>query len=225
MREIQKLLFICINVMKIKILNTKGDSAEEIDFNLIKKGSKVSHEILNQYVYMYHANQRQGTSKVKDRSEVKGSGKKPWRQKGTGRARAGSRRSPIWVGGGVAHGPVPKEWRLKMNKKMKAKAFEFSLALKLKDKKLVLVNFEGAFDKYSTKEASKFIKNASLNKRLLIIVKEGSDFIYRSFRNIPYVEVRSINNVNAYDVLIAENVLVDQAVSKSLSERLNYVEI
>ena len=116
--------------MKITVTDEKGKKIEDIELDKVVFGQEPNDDLLLQYLHIYKSNQRQGTSSAKTRSEVSGGGKKPWKQKGTGRARAGSIRSPIWRHGGVAHGPKPKSWNLKMPKKMKKRAMQCALTSK-----------------------------------------------------------------------------------------------
>ncbi len=192
--------------MKIKVIDKQGKEIKEVDFPI--KDWEINTDLIAQYVRIYQLNQRQGTAKVKTKSEVRGGGRKPWRQKGTGRARAGSIRSPLWRGGGVIHGPVPKNWNKSLNKKMKKRVFNDSLLIKAKENQLLVVDYLKDSKEISTKDANKFLKNAKLNGKVLI-VHDKSDLVNKSFRNIKGVFVRNVDELSAYDLLLADVVVFE----------------
>ncbi len=198
--------------MKIKVYDKDAKNIKSVNFNIVDNG--VNHDLITQYIRIYQLNQRQGTVKVKTRSEVRGGGRKPWKQKGTGRARAGTIRSPLWRGGGITHGPVPKEWNLSLNKKTKKKIFADSIILKINEDKLMsFVGFE-SLENPSTKITNKFLEQMNLKNNRILIIHDKSDVLFKSFRNIKGVRVKSIDDLSAYDILSADYVLIDsQAVS------------
>ena len=157
-------------------------------------------------VQVYQANMRQATAKTKVRSEVSGGGKKPWRQKGTGRARAGSSRSPIWVGGGTVFGPDGRQnYKLSMNKKSHALALKSALSDKVESKNVIVVN---EFNTTKTKEFASVLKSLNLEGvKTLIVLNEENEAFVRSARNIPTVKVVMSNNVSVYDLLNAEKLV------------------
>ena len=194
-------------------LTTKVELPKEIF------GIKPNKAALRQYIHVYQTNQRQGTSKAKTRGEVRGGGKKPWRQKGTGRARHGSIRSPIWVGGGVVHGPRPREFSLSIPKKMARLALKSALSLKAGEGKVTVLQGLG-FKEPKTAKAADLLKKLKAGKRVLLLIPEKDDNLYLSFRNIPGVEVREARNMNAYDVVLAGDILLLEEAISNLNERL-----
>ena len=165
-------------------------------------------------VVNYLANQRQGTQSTRTRSEVSGGGKKPWRQKGTGRARQGSTRAPQWYHGGIAHGPKPRTYGGDINKKVRRLAMKSALSSKVAgDELVVLDSFK--LDAIKTKEVAKVLNALNTGKKTLIVLPEKDDVIYRSARNIAGVKVSLVNTLNVYDILNCDTILVlKDAVAK-----------
>lgn len=165
-------------------------------------------------VVNYLANQRQGTQSTLTRGEVSGGGKKPWKQKGSGRARQGSTRSPQWYHGGIAHGPKPREYGFSINKKVKRLAMKSALSAKAaEDEIIVLDTF--AQEEIKTKEIVKVLAALPTGKKTLIVLPEKNDVLYKSARNIAGVKVALVNTLNVYDILNSDKMLVLQdAVSK-----------
>ena len=165
-------------------------------------------------VVNYLANQRQGTQSTRTRSEVSGGGKKPWRQKGTGRARQGSTRAPQWYHGGIAHGPKPRTYGGDINKKVRRLAMKSALSSKVAgDELVVLDSFK--LDAIKTKEVVKTLGALNTGKKTLIVLPEKDDVIYRSARNIAGVKVSLVNTLNVYDILNCDTLLVlKDAVAK-----------
>ncbi|MBQ3604204.1 MAG: 50S ribosomal protein L4 [Clostridia bacterium] len=165
-------------------------------------------------VVNYLANQRQGTQSTRTRSEVSGGGKKPWRQKGTGRARQGSTRAPQWYHGGIAHGPKPRTYGGDINKKVRRLAMKSALSSKVAgDELVVLDSFK--LDAIKTKEVAKVLGALNTGKKTLIVLPEKDDVIYRSARNIAGVKVSLVNTLNVYDILNCDTMLVlKDAVAK-----------
>lgn len=152
-------------------------------------------------VKAFLANQRQGTHKAKERSEVRGGGKKPWKQKGRGGARAGTSRSPLWVGGGTIFGPRPRNYRQDLPKKVNKLARRSALSYKVKDEQLIVVE-DFNFEQPKTKEFEKFINAMKVDgKKILLLTKENSETIYKSGRNIPKVKILEAGKASTYDIL------------------------
>ena len=165
-------------------------------------------------VVSYLANRRQGTQSTLTRSEVSGGGKKPWRQKGTGRARQGSTRAPQWYHGGIAHGPKPRDYQKSVNKKVRRLAMKSALSAKLADDELIVLS-ELKLDEIKTKAVADMIKALNVGKKVLIVLPEKNDVIYRSARNIAGVKTTLVNTLNVYDILNCDTVIVlKDAVSK-----------
>ena len=165
-------------------------------------------------VVAYLANQRQGTQSTLTRSEVSGGGKKPWRQKGSGRARQGSTRAPQWYHGGIAHGPKPRTYGLAVNKKVKRLAMKSALSSKVLDGEMIVLD-SLKLDAIKTKEIVKVLSALETGKKTLIVLPEKDDVIYRSARNIVGVKVSLVNTLNVYDILNCNSIVVlKDAVAK-----------
>ena len=165
-------------------------------------------------VVNYLANQRQGTQSTRTRSEVSGGGKKPWRQKGTGRARQGSTRAPQWYHGGIAHGPKPRDYKKEVNKKVRRLAMKSALSAKLADNELIVLD-SLTLDAIKTKEMVKVVNALETGKKVLFVLPEKNDIIYRSARNIANVKTTLASTLNVYDLLNCDTVVVlKDAVNK-----------
>ena len=165
-------------------------------------------------VVNYLANQRQGTQSTLTRSEVSGGGKKPWRQKGTGRARQGSTRSPQWYHGGIAHGPKPRSYRFTINKKVRRLAMKSALSAKVAAEEMIVLD-SLKLEAIKTKEVVKVLFALETGKKTLIVLPEKDDVIYRSARNIAGVKVSLVNTLNVYDILNCNSIVVlKDAVTK-----------
>lgn len=206
--------------MKIQVYNTDAKEDESIEVNLFKVNNEVDlKDMVSRYIKMYLANQHQGTSSTKTRGDVRGGGKKPWAQKHTGNARAGSIRSPIWVGGGVSHGPKPYQARLVLNKSIKSEIKKYLLNNLLQEGKISGINFNP--NKPSTKTAGKFLFDLfgieSNSKKYFILRSEG-EVLYKSFRNIKNVKVSDISGLNPFNLISADNLLIDINLIKQVFE-------
>ncbi|NLG16510.1 MAG: 50S ribosomal protein L4 [Fibrobacter sp.] len=193
--------------MKAKLYQQDGTVKGQIDLPEAVFGAEVNESLLHQVVTQYLANQRQGTAKTKTRAEVSGGGRKPWRQKGTGRARAGSNTSPVWVRGGKAHGPEPRDYYSLIPKKMRRLALTSALSSRAKDEKVLVVESISCQEP-KTKTIVDMLKALSVSgkKNLLIIEKEGKN-VFLSGRNIKDLEIRPVAEINAYDILSNENII------------------
>ena len=158
-------------------------------------------------VVNYLANQRQGTQSTRTRSEVSGGGKKPWRQKGTGRARQGSTRAPQWTHGGIAHGPKPREYGFSINKKVRRLAMKSAFSSKVAADELVVLD-EFKLDAIKTKEVVKVFAALETGKKVLLVLPENNDVLYRSARNIAGAKVAAVNTLNVYDILNCDTMVV-----------------
>ena len=158
-------------------------------------------------VVNYLANQRQGTQSTRTRSEVSGGGKKPWKQKGTGRARQGSTRAPQWTHGGIAHGPKPREYGFSINKKVRRLAMKSAFSSKVAAEELVVLD-DLKLDAIKTKEVAKVLTALETGKKVLLVLPENNDVLYRSARNIAGVKVSTVNTLNVYDILNCDTMLV-----------------
>lgn len=183
-------------------------------------GAEVNADLLYRAVRMQRAGWRQGTHSTKTRGEVRGGGRKPWRQKGTGRARAGSRRSPLWVGGGTIFGPKPRSYEMKLTKKMKQGALVSALSDRAGDGKVVLVD-RIAFDEPKTKAAVALLKRLELADKTLVVVSsdEYARDVKKSFANLQYAKCIAVGGINVYDILRHDNLLMTEAAVDELKER------
>jgi len=205
--------------MKLEVLDVQGQKVSDITLNDKVWAIEPHKQAIFDTVVAQQAAMRQGTSKVKTRAEVRGGGRKPWKQKGTGRARQGSIRAPQWRGGGVAFGPTGvKNYKLAVNKKVKALAFRSALSLKLKEENLVIVD-KFSFLKPSTKEMVEVLKNLKIDdQKTLIITKENEELVVKSSANIVGVKTLRQNQMNVYDLLNANKLLLTEDAVKAIEE-------
>ncbi|MBQ8227972.1 MAG: 50S ribosomal protein L4 [Clostridia bacterium] len=196
------------------VFDSKGKKVSDIELAESVFGIEPNQSAMHLCVVNYLANQRQGTQSTKTRSEVSGGGRKPWRQKGTGRARQGSTRSPQWTHGGIAHGPKPREYGFSINKKVRRLAMKSALSSKVAaEEMVVLESLElGAI---KTKDVVSVLSSLETGKKVLIVLPEKNDVIYRSARNIAGVQVSLVSTLNVYDILNCDTMVVlKDAVSK-----------
>ena len=198
----------------VSVFDMTGKKLSDMELNADIFGIEPSISAMHLCVVAYLANQRQGTQSTLTRAEVSGGGKKPWRQKGTGRARQGSTRAPQWYHGGISHGPKPRKYHKDVNKKGRRLAMKSALSAKVADSELiVLVDLK--LDAIKTKEVAKALGALNTGKKTLIVLPEKDDVIYRSARNIAGVKVSLVNTLNVYDILNCDTLLVlKDAVAK-----------
>jgi large subunit ribosomal protein L4 len=205
----------------ISVINQEGEKADSLKLNTKVFDGSVNKPLLQQVITMYLANQREGNAQTKTRKEVRGGGKKPWRQKGTGRARVGSIRSPLWRGGGVTFGPQPKDWNYQLPRKMRKSALSSSLNAKLNENNITVVD-ELKLQTHKTKELTDILKKLKLNEKKLIIVKhQPDDNIKRAARNIRGVSLSRAKDINAYQILVSEGVLVEKQALEEIAKDLS----
>ena len=198
----------------LKVVNKAGEFVSDIevkdDIFAIEPNTSAMHIAVVNYL----ANQRQGTQSTKTRAEVSGGGIKPWRQKGTGRARQGSTRSPQWYHGGIALGPKPRSYRFTINKKVRRLAMKSALSAKRLDDEIIVLDSFG-LDAIKTKDAAGVLKAIGADKKALIVLPENDDIVYRSARNIAGVKVSTVGTLNTYDLINCDKlVLLQDAVAK-----------
>ncbi len=209
--------------MKVKLLSIQGEEKGEIELDSRVFDGKVNRDLLAQVVKAYIANQQKIlTASSKTRGEVKGSGQKPWRQKGTGRARVGERRNPLWRGGGVVFGPHPREVSRKIPKKMKIRALQSALNAKLKDSEIVFLD-KLEVNKPKTKVFHEILGNLDLRRRSLFVDRALSREAVLASRNIKDVELRPAADINAYEVLNCRKLVVTKEGILSLEKRIKKV--
>ena len=204
---------------KLPVLDKKGSEVETIDLPEEIFGSCLNTDVIHQAVVMYQASLRQGNASTKERADVSGGGKKPYRQKGTGQARAGSSRSPLWHGGGVTFGPHPRDFGYTIPKKIKKAALRESLKAKsLDDNILCITDIKDSFSK--TKEFAQFLGKLDLKGKILAVLDGSDESIVRTSRNIPSFNIMRAQDVNAYDVMRNKKLLVTKTAFISLMERV-----
>ena len=192
---------------RVEVRDVQGNVLEERELPEDLFGVPVNVAVMHQVVVAGMASQRAGTQSTKTRAEVRGGGKKPWRQKGTGRARQGSIRAPQWMGGGIAHGPKSRSYEMRVNRKMKRVALRSALSDAAQSGKLALVSglsFEGP----RTKDALGVMEAFGLEGAVLMVIAAPDDAVEKSFRNLPQVKIDYPGNLNTYDVLYADRVLL-----------------
>jgi large subunit ribosomal protein L4 len=200
----------------VEVRDTRGEIVEERELPADLFDAPVNVPVMHQVVVAGMAAQRAGTHSTKTRGEVAGGGKKPWRQKGTGRARHGSVRSPIWSGGGVAHGPKPRDYSMRVNKKMKKAALRSALTDAAKGGKLALVD-RLEFDGPRTRDAVAVLETLGLEGRVLLVIAAPDEALEKSFRNLHYVKIDYPRNLSTYDLLYADRVLFTVGALEALS--------
>ena len=201
--------------MKIDKYSIDGKVVGQVELSEDVFGSEVNDVLIYEMIRAANANLRQGTHKAKERSDVRGGGAKPWRQKGTGRARAGTSRSPIWVGGGTIFGPRPRDYRMDLPKRTKAAAYRSLFSLKLKEGSIKIIeNFEVAG---KTKEVAAIAKNFSVTKGVLISGSE-SPLLKRSIRNISYFMLNNVKRISSRDIFYSKQVLITEDAIKVIND-------
>lgn len=197
----------------VGLFNNEGQKVGDMELSEKVFGAKINADAVHQVVVALLANKRQGTQSAKTRTEVSGGGIKPWRQKGTGRARQGSIRAPQWIHGGIVFAPKPRDYRVSIPKAMRRTAMLSALSSKVAENEIVVLE-DLKFDTPKTKEAVKLLK-AFEAKKALIVVSESDENVYKSVRNIPGAAVVPANNINVYDILKYEKFIITKdAVSK-----------
>ncbi|MDF1556058.1 MAG: 50S ribosomal protein L4 [Deferrisomatales bacterium] len=204
--------------MEAPIVNHANEEVGKVSLDDGIFATDVNDALLWETVRMQLANRRQGTHAVKTRSAVRGGGRKPWRQKGTGRARSGSRSSPVWRGGGIAFGPSPRDYSYSMPKKKKRAALRSALAAKARDGELVVVRDLG-LEEIKTKTLAQRLKALGVENGLLVISAKD-EVIEKSARNLPTVKVLRVEGLNVYDVLKYDKLVLLESVVEKLEERL-----
>lgn len=204
---------------KVSVFNQEGKSNGEITLNEDIFGIEPNQNVLYDAIIMQQASKRQGTHAVKNRSAVRGGGRKPWRQKGTGRARHGSNTSPIWRGGGVVFGPTPRSYSYKLPKKVRRLAILSALSQKVIDSELSIIE-SLEFDKPKTKDFRAMLTNMDINRKALVVVEEENEFAALSARNIEGVKVVAPNNVSVLDVVAHDDLILTKAALEKVEEAL-----
>ena len=200
----------------VTVYNMEGNEVGTMELNDAVFGVEINEHLVHLAVVRQLANNRQGTQKAKTRSEVRGGGRKPWRQKGTGHARQGSIRAPQWTGGGVVFAPVPRDYEVKMNKKERRAALKSALTSKVQENKLVVVD-SLALAEAKTKEMQKVLTNLKADKALVVTADDDQKVVL-SARNIADVQTATVNTLNVYDVMKHNTVVVTKDAVASIEE-------
>ncbi len=203
--------------MDIKVVNMSGKEVGTMTLSDMIFGAEVSAPVLHQAVKTYLANQRQGTQSTLTRSEVSGGGRKPWRQKGTGRARQGSTRSPQWTHGGIALGPKPRTYKMKLNRKLRRTAMFSALSDKTANGGLIVVDQITATE-YKTKVMAEMLKAIGAGKKALVVLPEVDSMVIGSLQNIPGVKVAQYNAMSVYDILNSDSLVLARGAAEKIEE-------
>lgn len=202
---------------KVDVLNINGQKVDEIELSESIFGIEVSESAVYEVIKNHLANKRQGTQSAKTRSEVRGGGRKPWRQKGTGRARHGSIRSPQWIGGGVVFAPKPRDYSYSIPKKVKRLAMKSVLTSKVNEGKIIVVDTI-EMETPKTKDFIKMLSAVNAGKKSLVVTAENSPVVVKSGRNIPGVKVAFANVINVYDIINHESFIITKDAVKKVEE-------
>ena len=199
---------------KVNVYNILGETVGEIDLNDEIFNVEINEHAVYEVIKNQLANKRQGTQSAKTRGEVRGGGRKPWRQKGTGRARQGSIRAPHWPGGGVVFAPKPRDYSYKVPKKVKRVAMKSALTSKVLNEEIIVLE-ELSLQEPKTKEMVKILENINAKKKALIVMDEKDINVVKSARNIPNVETTLVNTLNVYDILNFDSFIITKDAVKS----------
>ena len=204
---------------KVALYKQDGSQVGDVELNESVFGIEPNKHVLHEAVLMQRASVRQGTHAVKNRSEVRGGGRKPWRQKGTGRARQGSIRSPQWVGGGVVFGPTPRSYKYQLPKKVRQLALKSALSSKVKEDNVVVLE-ELDFKAPKTKEVINMLSALDVNNKVLIVTSENDENLIRSTNNLKKVKVITVNNMNVLDLLMHDKLILTKDAAEKAGEVL-----
>lgn len=202
---------------QVQVYNQEGRKTSKLELADSVFGIEPNADAMHLAVVSYLANQRQGTQSTLTRSEVSGGGAKPWRQKGTGRARQGSTRSPQWIHGGIALGPKPRKYKVELNKKVKRLAMKSALSSKVAGEEMMVVN-KIELDGIKTKAIVEMLAKLKSAKKALIVTAEADETIYKSARNIEGVKVATVNTLCVYDILNCDSFIVLKDAAKKIEE-------
>ncbi|MBP3906542.1 MAG: 50S ribosomal protein L4 [Peptostreptococcaceae bacterium] len=202
---------------KLNVLNVNGQNVGEIELAEAVFGVEVNEHVLYEVVKNQLANKRQGTQSAKTRAEVRGGGRKPWKQKGTGRARQGSIRAVQWVGGGVAFAPKPRDYRYTLPKKVRRLAMKSALSAKVQNNEIIVLDAL-TMEAPKTKEFAQILKNINASKKALVVTAEKNDNVVKSARNIEGVQAATVNTINVYDILKYDTFVITTDAVKKVEE-------
>lgn len=206
-------------MMEIPVHDRSGTVVETIQFDESCLGKAVYRQLLHQAVVMYEANRRVGSGSSKTRAEVMGTTAKPWRQKGTGRARVGNKRNPVWRSGGVAHGPKPRDFSKRMSRKMRRQALKSALLAKLRDGELKVVT-DFSLEAPRTREVAGALKALGADRGALVVVREYDPIVWKSTRNLRRVEMAPLKELNAHKALLRKTVIMTKEAFTAIPEEI-----
>ena len=206
-------------MLKVAVYNQEGKQVKDTELNELVFGIEPNNQAIFDMVFLQRASWRQGTHKVKNRTEVRGGGRKPWRQKGTGRARQGSIRAPQWRGGGVVFGPTPRSYTFKLNRKVRQLALKSALSQKVIDNEMTVLDTI-TLNAPKTKDMIKVLENLEANRKTLIVMDEVNENVTLSARNIPGVKVIDSKGLNVYDILDCTKLVITEGAIKAVEEVL-----
>ena len=206
--------------MKVELLNVNGEKIKDINLDKEIFGIEPNNKVLKDAIDLARASLRQGTAKTKNRSEVSGGGRKPYKQKGTGNARQGSIRAVQWVGGGIAFGPVPRSYNKKQNRKERRLALKSALSSKLRDNELVVVENLN-LENNKTKTFNEMLKNVKVNGKALVVFADDNENLFLASRNNNKVAVVAFDEINVLDLVATDYLLIDESSVKKIEEVLN----
>lgn len=204
---------------KLAMFNQQGESVKKVNLNKDVFDVEENNQVIYDVVKQQRAAMRQGTVQTKNRSAVRGGGKKPYRQKGTGNARQGTIRAPHYVGGGVVFGPGPRNYKFKVNKKVRRLAMRIALSDKAREKNLILVD-EISLESRKTKEMVNLLKNLKAEGKIMVVMEEVPEVVLIAARNLPNVSVQSYNHMSVYDVLNVNQMVITKNALKKIEEAL-----
>jgi large subunit ribosomal protein L4 len=204
---------------RVALYNTSGEQVGEIDLADSVFGVPVHQSVLHDAVVAYLANQRQGTHDTKTRAEVRGGGRKPWRQKGTGRARHGSIRSPIWRGGGIIFGPHPRDYSIRLPRKVKRLAMKSALSSKVENGSIVVLD-QLKIEQPRTKEMVQILGKLKVDNKALLVTAEKDENVFKSARNIPGIKPTSAGLLNVYDLMLHQTLVITRDAVNRVEEVL-----
>lgn len=202
---------------KVNVYNMQGEVVEEMELNDTIFGIEINEHAVYEVVKNQLANKRQGTQSAKTRAEVRGGGRKPWRQKGTGRARQGSIRAPQWKGGGIVFAPKPRDYSYSVPKKVRRLALKSALTAKVNDNEIIIVD-EFNLSAPKTKEMKKILANLNSDRKALIVTDVKDNNVIRSANNIPYVATTIVSTLNVYDILKYNSFIITKEAVKKVEE-------
>ena len=205
--------------MKISVKNKANEKVRDLTLNDAVWNIEANTQVLKKMIKLQLDSMRQGTHKTKTRSEVSGGGRKPWRQKGTGRARQGSIRATQWRGGGIAGGVVPRDYTFKINRKERVSALKSALSLKAQEKNLVVLD-QIKLESLKTKDVKNLIRDLKLDGKILFVTNDDNENLYMATRNLGYVYTILVSELNVFDIVNASVVVMDEEAVKKIEEVL-----